>query len=732
MSTERQSFLSRLKPEKQSDYVKKYLYLENMRLSIYMGVIVVVLELWMVARMTRKALENHMTGDVLAGVFEKYFANYFILLAAGTMLLLYAVRAVTGRSRFRWASVLSGLLGAGVSGYSVWLLMHYDAASKPAHSLHSYIANLLSGIGVLILSVCFFADGKNGKDNPRRSTYVRYVFSFTGIAFGIILSANAYIRGEQVMAFLTMEMFVVCMMIWRPIAGFCVLTGSYLVFFGELSRLVAFNSPDGLPGLTESSVINGFTLWISTLMFCIANYCKIYKQAVKSENLEKVNAHLSEISVRDELTGIHNMLYFRTEAEKLLSVVTTDRSSLVYLFLDIENFKSYNGKYGFHAGNELLIQIAGIIEKAFCGSLVSRYSDDHFVVLTKAEGFEETIASISEEIHKKQREVQLSLKCGAYQPGEGETDPSLACDRARFACYRIKKHFGRTLCRYDKRLEERFRRQNYIVNNIDAAIARGDIRVYYQPVVSAADGTVCGLEALARWQDANYGLLPPGAFISVLEEYRQIHKLDRCIIRQVCRDYREAADNGLPFAPVSLNFSRLDFELCDIVGCLTEAVEEFGVPRDYIDVEVTESALSDEGDFLPEAIRTLRSTGFRVWLDDFGSGYSSLNVLKDYQFDVLKIDMKFLSGFGTNEKTQPILTHIIQLAQELKMVSLTEGVETQEQYDFLRSIGCGLAQGYLFSKPQPIEQLRELVRSGELKMGTPSGNQPAPAPAGMP
>ena len=123
-------------------------------------------------------------------------------------------------------------------------------------------------------------------------------------------------------------------------------------------------------------------MWLSTLMFCIANYNKTLSQALKDENLEKMNAHLSEISVKDELTGIHNMLYFRTEAERLLSYVTTDRDSIVYLFMDIENFKSYNEKYGFHSGNELLVKIAQVIESSFQGSLVSRFSDDHFVVLT--------------------------------------------------------------------------------------------------------------------------------------------------------------------------------------------------------------------------------------------------------------------------------------------------------------------------------------------------------------
>ena len=382
----------------------------------------------------------------------------------------------------------------------------------------------------------------------------------------------------------------------------------------------------------------------------------------------------------------------------------------------IDGFSDFEEKYGFHEGNELLIKVAHMIEDSFKGSLVSRFSDDHFVVLTRIDGAKNIIGHLSGEIKKLQREVHLELKCGAYKPVGDEADVSLACDRARFACNSIKKHYDRTLRIYDKSLEDKFQLKHYIVNNIDNAIASGYIKVYYQPVVSTRNGCICGLEALARWEDPNYGLLSPGAFIEILEEYRQIYKLDQYIIEAVCRDYRDASDNKKPFAPVSLNFSRLDFELCDIVGYLCETVEKYGVPKNFIDIEITESALTDQQDFLPNAIKNLRSFGYKVWLDDFGSGYSSLNVLKDYQFDVLKIDMKFLSGFKDNEKTRPILENIVSLTKQLKMLSLTEGVETAEQFSFLEAIGCDRAQGYLFSKPVPIETLRERISAGELKI----------------
>ncbi|WP_173545419.1 bifunctional diguanylate cyclase/phosphodiesterase [Ruminococcus flavefaciens] len=634
--------------EKNSKYVRDYFFTTNMRASIYMSLVVIVLEVWMIIRMTVTIFRDNLQSNMMHYI-EKYYVNYFILTFTGIIMLILAVRFMRGK-----------------------------------------------------------------KDNRYLCTVVKWVFTLVCIYFGIKISLNDYSKGEQILTFLTMELFSLCLLTWKPYIAFVLASASYVYFYYRMNEMVAVNT--GEVGTTVATQINFFIMWISTMMVCIANYNNTRMQALKDENLEKVNTYLSKISIEDELTGIHNMVYFRNEAEKVLSYVTTDKENTIFLFFDIENFKSYNEKYGFHEGNELLIKVAHMIEDSFKGSLVSRFSDDHFVVLTRIDGAKNIIGHLSGEIKKLQREVHLELKCGAYKPVGDEADVSLACDRARFACNSIKKHYDRTLRIYDKSLEDKFQLKHYIVNNIDNAIASGYIKVYYQPVVSTRNGCICGLEALARWEDPNYGLLSPGAFIEILEEYRQIYKLDQYIIEAVCRDYRDASDNKKPFAPVSLNFSRLDFELCDIVGYLCETVEKYGVPKNFIDIEITESALTDQQDFLPNAIKNLRSFGYKVWLDDFGSGYSSLNVLKDYQFDVLKIDMKFLSGFKDNEKTRPILENIVSLTKQLKMLSLTEGVETAEQFSFLEAIGCDRAQGYLFSKPVPIETLRERISAGELKI----------------
>ena len=177
---------------------------------------------------------------------------------------------------------------------------------------------------------------------------------------------------------------------------------------------------------------------------------------------------------------------------------------------------------------------------------------------------------------------------------------------------------------------------------------------------------------------------------------------------------RKAQDEGRPVVPVSLNFSRLDFELMDAVGELENVVTKYGISKDLIHVEVTESALTDNFSKLNESMNRIKELGYSLWLDDFGSGYSSLNVLKDYQFDVIKIDMRFLSNFENSEKSRILIDCIVHMANRINMLTLTEGVETTLQAEFLDKIGCSRLQGYLFGKPIPKDELFRRIESGEL------------------
>ena len=199
-------------------------------------------------------------------------------------------------------------------------------------------------------------------------------------------------------------------------------------------------------------------------------------------------------------------------------------------------------------------------------------------------------------------------------------------------------------------------------------------------------------------------MISPAIFVEVLEDVHLVHKLDLYIIDQVCADLKDDIERGLAVEPVSVNLSRLDFELCDIKTEIDKCREKYDIPVNLLNIEITESAVASGESFLGDQIRNFRESGYQVWMDDFGSGYSSLNNLKVYEFDVLKIDMDFLRTFDTNKKTQVILATIVNMAKELDIHTLAEGVETQEQYEFLRRIGCEKMQGYLFGKPKPQDE----------------------------
>lgn len=257
--------------------------------------------------------------------------------------------------------------------------------------------------------------------------------------------------------------------------------------------------------------------------------------------------------------------------------------------------------------------------------------------------------------------------------------------------------------------------EQYILSHFDEALKNGYITVYVQPVVRTLTKQVCGLEALARWRDPEYGLLMPAEFIGVLEKHRRIHELDTYMLRRVCETYK--VSKNFVGVPVSINFSRLDYELCNVFEVVEATVKANKVPRSILCIEVTESAIAENESLMRKNIERFRAAGYAVWMDDFGSGYSSLNVLKDFMFDEIKIDMRFLSDFGRRSKS--IVASMIHMAKNIGIQTLTEGVETEEQFEFLRNVGCEKAQGFLFGEPMPFEECLTHVENAGLSWEAP-------------
>ncbi|MCR4604496.1 MAG: GGDEF and EAL domain-containing protein [Eubacterium sp.] len=416
----------------------------------------------------------------------------------------------------------------------------------------------------------------------------------------------------------------------------------------------------------------------------------------------------------DSLTGLFNMSFFYQRVQSILETPEGRRERLAFVHFDIPNFKLYNERHGFRMGDELLCEVAKSLHEIFGDGTVARFSDDHFVVCISSNDDDEVLLRIDKFfkaiLTHPDANKRVRIKAGVYYMEDTHSEVGLACDHARLACNSIKERHDTNMFVYDEMLRERLRKQQYVVDHIDEAVKKEYIHVFYQPVIRVETGKICGYEALVRWIDPVLGFLNPGDFIETLEQFHLIHIVDCFVIEQVCKDYQKMKLQGEPLVPVSINLSRLDFELTDVFDSLEATRRVYDVPASYLDLEITESALTDKDDFLKNECIRLREAGYKLWLDDFGSGYSSLNTLTEFEFDVLKLDLVFLRSYDKNPKADILMTFIVEGARGMGLEPLTEGVETEVHYAFLKSIGCVRAQGYYFGKPQEMEDTRQESR----------------------
>ncbi|MBR0367004.1 MAG: EAL domain-containing protein [Clostridia bacterium] len=301
---------------------------------------------------------------------------------------------------------------------------------------------------------------------------------------------------------------------------------------------------------------------------------------------------------------------------------------------------------------------------------------------------------------------------GVYSTRLGEVPVSTACDRAKIACDALKGAYGSGFNYYSRALKEEAEKKQHILENLDRAISEGWIQVYYQPIVRAVTEKVCDEEALSRWIDPVRGFLSPGDFIPVLEDAGLIYKLDLYVLEQVLQKINAQKASGFHIVPHSINLSRSDFDACDIVEEIRARVDAARVPRDRITIEITESIIGGDFDFMKTQVERFQALGFPVWMDDFGSGYSSLDVLQSIKFNLLKFDMGFMRKLDEGDSGKIILTELMKMVTSLGVDTICEGVETAAQVHFLQEIGCCKLQGFYFNKPIPLDQLLERYAKG--------------------
>lgn len=447
-------------------------------------------------------------------------------------------------------------------------------------------------------------------------------------------------------------------------------------------------------------------------------YIEHYGQLVEDEELGRVfyvfliDTDTKHITYElNRLTGLPGMHRFYEFSKKLLDLnaLNPNAQSFSIAYFNINHFSSVNLKYGVKAGDEFLLNVAQILKHIFPDDFLAHLSNDRFAVLTESEGLSSRITYVRNLIKQQTADLKTELKAGIYNFEDNSISPEKACGYAQFACDSIKERPSVYVAVYDEKMMHEFEQRQFVVDNIDNAVKSGHIEAFYQPVVRTLSQKVCSVEALARWRDPERGLLSPAVFISALEDSRLIHKLDCCMIELICQNYRRLVDRGERPIPVSFNLSRIDFLLCDIFRFVDDTVTKYDVPKKMLRIEITESVIISEYDYITSVIDKFRAAGFEIWMDDFGSGYSSLNVLKDFAFDKLKIDMLFLSTF--NQKTKDILMSIVRMSKIINVDTLAEGVETEEQFEFLKNIGCETVQGFWFGRPLPYDQTIEHIRN---------------------
>ena len=415
-----------------------------------------------------------------------------------------------------------------------------------------------------------------------------------------------------------------------------------------------------------------------------------------------------QISRYDTLTGLLNMHNF------LLETGERWQPGGQLLVMNVENFKFYNMRHGLDQGDHCLIEIAELLKELYPNATLARFNADNFYIYDPEPGdWQLRVIRLHTRLKRLPLASQLRLRVGVYQYTDKVT-ASLACDRAKLACDQAKKQPELSWCLYTPAMQEEEELKQYLVSHLDEAIEKHYLKVYYQPVIRTLTGRVCSAEALIRWIDPVKGFLSPGAFIPLFEEMNLSYKVDRFVIKEVAKILRDHLDKGWPVVPVSINLSRADFQMMDALSVLNDTVRKYNLRRSLINVEITESALSKDVEGLKRTIHDFRQAGYEIWMDDFGSGYSSLNYLKNFEFDEIKLDMIFLKNF--DEASKKILTSCVKMAKDLGMHTLAEGVENEQQLDFLRSIGCERIQGYYYSKPLPAEELCQLIREKGLEV----------------
>lgn len=419
----------------------------------------------------------------------------------------------------------------------------------------------------------------------------------------------------------------------------------------------------------------------------------------------------------DFLTGIYGQQKFYQATRELLD--QRAGANFAFIHFDIDRFRIINTLYGSKEGDRLIHFVAGAIRKvmtAYGRGTYGRLGGDVFRMCVPYEdgaAIYHILEGIRAEIRKHSVHYYLETCAGIYLVDDPDMEVAAMHDNAEIAAAQCKGQYMVHDVLYTEEIGQKVLREQHIIDEMDAALAEQQFIVYFQPKYQLKKMAPYGAEALVRWKKPSGEIVLPNEFIPIFERNGFITKLDYYVWEKVCQFIDSELSQGRNPAPISVNVSRVNLYNPDFMDSLIDLIHRYHIPPHYLNLELTESVFSEDAELIQRAVNYLHDAGFTILMDDFGSGYSSLNILKDVDLDVLKIDMKFFSKGNTAEKGAKIIEAVIRMAESLDMMVIAEGVEEKHQVDFLNDLGCDYIQGYYFGRPMSQDQYEKLTNHDE-------------------
>ena len=455
-------------------------------------------------------------------------------------------------------------------------------------------------------------------------------------------------------------------------------------------------------------------------LITITKLISVYLLKLKAS--EKIQTRIDRLTNYDGLTGLPTLYKFRKDVEETLKKNKNTTYAIVHM--DINKFKYINDTLGYDVGDDLLREISKTVStEPFDIVFMGRVSADNFVLLmtyVNEEQIRENLIRLNDSFLKKIKFCSIGkstfIISGVAVIEYGQ-DVMSVIDNANVARKSIKKQSETTCCFYDEKLEKQAVLELDICNSMQQALDDKEFVMYLQPKVNLDNNQIVGAEALTRWRRKNGVMMVPDQFIPLFEKNGFILQLDFYIYECACKTIRKWIDEDIEPVPISVNVSRVHLNSDDFVDEVLKLVDQYKVPHEYFEFELTESIFLDNPETAISTMRRLREEKFMVSIDDFGAGFSSLNLLRDMATDVLKLDKEFFGKGDMKQEEKIIVSSITNMAKQLKMKVLSEGVETEAQSEFLKEIACDMAQGYLFSRPMPEPEFTKLLREHHVVLG---------------